>query len=302
MHVSKLESGFNLRGLIDGVTSPFMAQAAHKGLDFTSRITFDPPPELLGDPGRLRQILINLIGNAIKFTFEGSVCLEVNQDFRDETSVALHFTVSDTGIGIAADNVEMIFEAFSQADGSTTRKYGGTGLGLAVSSRLAANAGGRIWVDSELGRGSVFHFTAVFALPEVSTPPLEDCRGFHILIGEDNRINQILAVRLLEKKGYSVAVAENGLEVLRQLEQGNFDLILMDIQMPLMGGLEATRRIREREQISGEHIPIVAMTANAMKGDRERCLDSGMDDYVSKPILPMELYRVMELQIRPVLT
>jgi signal transduction histidine kinase/ActR/RegA family two-component response regulator len=314
---SKIESGnlvleaipFDLRDLIDGVTSPFSVQAAQKGLDFTSRITFDPPTSLVGDPGRLRQIIINLIGNAIKFTVKGAVCLEVSQELRDKTSIALHFIVTDTGIGIPADKINLIFEAFSQADGSTTRKYGGTGLGLAISSRLAAMAGGRIWVESELGRGSVFHFTAVFALPqkeaadtrpEVITPPPADTAhrgGFRILVAEDNRVNQILAMRLLEKKGYSVTVVENGLEVLHQLKQRNFDLILMDIQMPQMGGLEATHLIREREQLSGEHIPIVAMTANAMKGDRERCMESGMDDYVSKPILPMELFRVMESRI-----
>jgi len=283
--------------------------AARKGLDFASRITFDPPAVLLGDPGRLSQIIINLLGNAIKFTAEGAVCLEVNQEVGDENSIALHFIMTDTGIGIPADKVGVIFEAFSQADGSTTRKYGGTGLGLAISSRLVAKAGGRIWVESELERGSVFHFTASFAIPQteskaappkvVTPPPTDTARSgrFRILVAEDNRVNQILATRLLEKKGYSVTVVENGLEVLHQLKQQNFDLILMDIQMPRMGGLEATHLIREREKLSGEHIPIVAMTANAMKGDRELCLESGMDDYVSKPILPLELYRVLEIRI-----
>jgi signal transduction histidine kinase/ActR/RegA family two-component response regulator len=314
---SKIESGnlvletipFNLRDVIDAVTNQFKLQAAQKGLDFASRITFDPPAALLGDPGRLRQIIINLIGNAIKFTAQGAVCLEVNQELRDENRIELHFIVTDTGIGIPADKIDVIFEAFSQADGSTTRKYGGTGLGLAISSRLVARVGGKIWVESELGRGSAFHFTAVFSLPQVEpvdthpkvvTPLAADTThsgGFRILVAEDNRINQILATRLLEKKGYSVTVVENGLEVLHQLKQQNFDLILMDVQMPRMGGLEATQLIRERETVSGEHIPIVAMTANAMKGDRERCLESGMDDYVSKPIRPAELFRVLEMRI-----
>jgi signal transduction histidine kinase/ActR/RegA family two-component response regulator len=317
---SKVESGrlsleavpFSLRDLIDGVVSAFSVQAVLKGVDLTSRIDFDPPGALLGDPHRLRQVLLNLIGNAIKFTAEGKVSLEVKQEYRDEKSTTLQFTVSDTGIGIAADKLDLIFEAFTQANGTTTRKYGGTGLGLAISSRLVALAGGKIWVESELGGGSVFHFTSVF---EVSAEPentdLEDearvladrvtreanTRGFEILVAEDNPINQKLVVRLLEKKGYSVTVAENGLQALAQLDERSFDLILMDVQMPEMGGLETTHLIREREQVSGAHIPIVAMTANAMKGDRERCLESGMDDYVPKPILPEQLFRVMEAQI-----
>ncbi len=237
--------------------------------------------------------------------------------YLDDSAIGL-VTVSDTGIGIPEHKLGVIFEAFAQADGSTTRKYGGTGLGLAISSRLVELAGGKFWVESELNRGSKFHFTAVFELPprasEVENTDLEDeaqslaervareekSRGFHILVAEDNPINQKLAVRLLEKKGYRATVAENGLVALACLEKHRFDMILMDVQMPEMGGLEATRRIRERERISGGHIPIVAMTANAMVGDRERCLESGMDDYVSKPVLPEEMFRVMESQLSAV--
>jgi CheY-like chemotaxis protein len=306
---------FSLRETFDAVTRTFAVQAGQKGLNFTSRIPLDAPDILVGDQSRLRQVIINLIGNAIKFTSFGEVRLEVAQASRDDATIGLHFTVSDTGIGIPQHKLGAIFEAFAQADGSTTRKYGGTGLGLAISSRLVQLAGGKIWAESELDRGSRFHFTAVFELPprasEAENTDLEDeardlaervaldkqSRGFHILVAEDNPINQKLAVRLLEKKGYRATVAENGLVALACLEKQRFDMILMDVQMPEMGGLEATRSIRERERRSGGHIPIVAMTANAMKGDRERCLESGMDDYVSKPVLPEEMFRVMEAQL-----
>ena len=320
---SRIESGavdlermpFSLRETFDTVTRTFSVQATQKGLNFTSRIALETPDILIGDQGRLRQVIINLIGNAIKFTAIGTVRLEVAQVSRDDSNIGLQFTVSDTGIGIPKHKLGVIFEAFAQADGSTARTYGGTGLGLAISSRLVELAGGKLWVESELDRGSKFHFTIVFELParasEVENTDLEDeaqslaervareekARGFHILVAEDNPINQKLAVRLLEKKGYRATVAENGLVALACLETQRFDMILMDVQMPEMGGLEATRSIRERERISGGHIPIVAMTANAMKGDRERCLESGMDDYVSKPVLPEEMFRVMEAQL-----
>jgi signal transduction histidine kinase/CheY-like chemotaxis protein len=320
---SRIESGavdlermpFSLREAFDAVTRTFSVQAAQKGLNFTSLIPLDAPDILVGDQGRLRQVIVNLVGNALKFTATGEVRLEVAQVSRDDGAIGLQFTVSDTGIGIPKHKLGAIFEAFAQADGSTTRKYGGTGLGLAISSRLVELAGGKLWVESELDRGSKFHFTAVFELPprsgEVDNTDLEDeardlaervareekLRGFHILVAEDNPINQKLAVRLLEKKGYRATIAENGLVALACLEKQRFDMILMDVQMPEMGGLEATRSIRERERILGGHIPIVAMTANAMKGDRERCLESGMDDYVSKPVLPEEMFRVMESQL-----
>jgi len=319
---SKIESGnlvmetvpFNLRELVDIVIGPFRVQATQKGLSLVSEIQPGTPEILSGDPSRLRQIIVNLIGNAIKFTAEGSVRLEVKQESRQDTSLTLHFVVTDTGIGIPKNKLESIFKAFSQAGGSTARKYGGTGLGLAISSRLVALSGGKLWTESELGVGSVFHFTAVCGIPARAHEPentdLEDeatslaarvpesnSTGLRILVAEDNPINQRLAVRLLQKKGYSATVAENGVEVLAMLDKQRFDMILMDVQMPEMGGLEATHLIRERERSTGEHIPIVAMTANAMKGDRERCLESGMDDYVSKPILPEAMFRVMELHL-----
>jgi signal transduction histidine kinase/ActR/RegA family two-component response regulator len=320
---SRIEAGavvlenapFSLREMMDAVTRTFSAQAAVKGLSFTCLTRGEPPDMLIGDPARLRQIVVNLVGNAVKFTRQGEVRLEVEETSQEEERLGLRFTVSDTGVGIPRHKLGSIFEAFTQADGTTTRRYGGAGLGLAISARLVAMLGGEILVESEPDRGTSFHFTAVFRLPPRAPEPentdLEDevrslasrvaaegrSRGYHVLVAEDNPINQKLAVRLLEKRGYRVSLAENGLEALACLKQQRFDMVLMDVQMPEMGGLEATRRIREREQISGEHIPIVAMTANAMKGDRERCLESGMDDYVSKPILPEEMFRIMEAQL-----
>jgi signal transduction histidine kinase/CheY-like chemotaxis protein len=319
---SRIESGnvvletipFSLPGLVEIVMGSFRVQAAQKGLSLISEVEAGTPEILSGDPSRLRQIIVNLIGNAIKFTAEGGVRLEVKQESRQGAGVTLHFIVTDTGIGIPKNKLDAIFKAFSQAEGSTARKYGGTGLGLAISSRLVALSGGKIWTESELGVGSVFHFTAVCGvLPpaaELENTDLEDeaaslaarvrapySTGLRILVAEDNPINQRLAVRLLEKKGYSATVAENGMEVLAMLDKERFDMILMDVQMPEMGGLEATHLIRERERATGEHIPIVAMTANAMKGDRERCIESGMDDYVSKPILPEAMFSVMELYL-----
>jgi CheY-like chemotaxis protein len=214
----------------------------------------------------------------------------------------LHFIVDDTGIGIAAEHQETIFEAFSQADGSTTRKYGGTGLGLAISSTLVRMMGGRIWVESTLGQGSRFHFvvtvgaaTAAEPLPVRTLPPTGARREpKRVLLVEDNAVNQKVAVGLLASRGHQIVVAANGVEALDALGRDEFDVVLMDLQMPVMGGLEATAEIRCRERITGTRNRIVAMTAHAMTGDRERCLAHGMDDYLPKPIEPGALFAVVE--------
>jgi CheY-like chemotaxis protein len=215
--------------------------------------------------------------------------------------VELHFSVRDTGIGIASEKQAAIFEPFTQADGSTARRYGGTGLGLTISRRLVEMMSGRIWMESAEGRGTTFHFTARFGqrkivesarqagladvpLPCPAVSPRPAAEGFHILLAEDNVVNQKLVARILEKAGHDVVVAVNGREVLAAIDGQRFDLILMDIQMPEMDGLEATRAIRERELTTGEHVPIIAVTAHALTGDKERCLRSGMDGYLSKPI------------------
>jgi PAS domain S-box-containing protein len=449
---SKIEAGrleiesieFNLRDCIALSIKALALRAHQKGLELTCDIRPEVPERVLGDPSRLRQIIINLIGNAIKFTESGEVGLRATVDSRTPAELQLHFIVLDTGVGIAPEKQKLIFEAFSQADGSTARKFGGTGLGLTISSRLVELMGGSIWVESNLGRGSEFHFTARlgagkegvetlavaspaylaglgalvvddnatngrilvemlrrfgmnptladsavvalrclklaqssfaviltdmnmpemdgFALveqlrqsPEIFgdakvimltsagqrgdaarsrelgvaaylTKPASQAELFEVLsrvlntsasqpeadalitrqsvrnpkkklrvlLAEDNAVNQKLAARLLEKQGHQVTVTANGREALAALDRERFDVVLMDVQMPEMDGFEATAAIRIREQNTGAHLPIIAMTAHAMQGDRQRCLAAGMDDYISKPINSRELTGILE--------
>lgn len=434
---------FNLRDSIGGILSSLALQAHNKGLELAYYIPHDIPERLIGDPGRLRQILLNLVSNAIKFTEKGEVVVNIKKVSQTKDEVALHFAVTDTGSGIPKAKQQLIFDAFIQADGSMARKHGGTGLGLAISKQLVELMGGWIWVESKVGKGSTFNFTVRFGLrrgkaEELIPAILEDLKnlrvllvddnathrrilkemfsnwnmelkavesgqkalaaieqarktgkpfslflidsrmpkidGFtlaekiknnpdlarasivmltsagvrgdaarckklgisayltkpikqsellnaimfvigtspkrrkqaplitrhtikesrqrcRILLAEDNIINQKVAVHILENKGHKVSVANNGQEVLRTLRNDRFDLILMDVQMPKIDGLEATASIREKEKESGFHIPIIAMTAHALKGDRERCLDAGMDDYIAKPLRAEELMK-----------
>ena len=451
---SKIEAGklelessdFSLRDNLDETVATCGLRANEKGLELAVEVMPDVPDALVGDPGRLRQVVVNLVGNAVKFTDFGEVVVRVDKESQSDGQVDLRFSVRDTGIGIAADTSERLFRAFSQLDASTTRKYGGTGLGLAITSQLVERMGGRVWVESELGSGSTFCFTARFGLsderlqrrmptesaplrglsvlavddnatnrrvlqgmltlwgmkptvvaggrqaleelqraqrngepfplvlldnmmpeldgfalverirehPELAgamlmmissagggrdaqrckelgvsafmvkpirraelmnailhalslretepahvqstrDPPRGRCaRGLQILLAEDNLINQKLAVRLLEKRGHSVVVARNGNEALARLDERSFDVVLMDVQMPDLDGLETTAVIRAKERTTGDHIPIIAMTALAMKGDRERCLEAGMNGYVSKPLQPAELFETIE--------
>jgi signal transduction histidine kinase/DNA-binding response OmpR family regulator len=453
LEFSKIEAGkldiesipFNLRESLGETTKALGFRAHQKGLELICEVQPDVPEFVLGDPGRIRQIVVNLIGNSIKFTERGEVLLSVAQVSESSDSALLHFAVKDTGIGIPAEKQQRVFEAFSQADDSMARKYGGTGLGLAICTRLVGMMGGRIWVESQLDHGSTFHFTlrlTIQSAPSTRPTPLQPqelrnlpvlivddnftnrrvllgmlnewgmrptavegaraalqaleiakstgrsfplilldaqmpemdgfalaaviqrdselvgaaimmltsaghvgdgarCRDLgvsvylvkpvrkgelldsilqvlqkspkresvplvtrhtlretqnraRILLAEDNAVNQTLAVRLLERRGFAVSVAEDGRAAIAGLEKDHFDLVLMDIQMPGMDGLEATLAIREKERRTGGHIPIVAMTANAMKGDQERCLAAGMDGYVSKPIRTAELFSVIE--------
>jgi two-component system, sensor histidine kinase and response regulator len=465
---SKIEAGkvdleeidFDLYECIEGALKTLALRADEKGLELLCEVAHEVSETVSGDPGRVRQILINLVGNAVKFTTEGEVSLKVQPELIEDKSAVLHFTVSDTGMGIAPAKLKTIFDSFSQADTSTTREFGGTGLGLTISKRLVEMMGGRIWVESQLGVGSQFHFTvrvgtvatphvviesstapvslrgvkvlivddnrtnrrileglvrrwgmnptlasdgekalvalataneanqpfdliltdmhmpkmdgfslveqikensgpstatimmltsggqrgdaarcgelgiAAYLLKPVRQAELRDAivkvlatkeqvgassmitrdtlqeaadpkKGLHILLAEDNVVNQKLAIRLLEKRGHHVVLACNGKEALAALEKDSFDLVLMDVQMPEMDGLEATEALREREQATGHHQPVVAMTALAMKGDRERCIAAGMDGYLSKPIRPQELdemldsYQAAEREDRP---
>jgi signal transduction histidine kinase/ligand-binding sensor domain-containing protein/CheY-like chemotaxis protein len=302
-------------------------RAQEKKLKILCHISPDLPQSLLGDAGRLKQVLLNLIGNAIKFTPNGNVIISAETTKLSGDEAQLKFCVTDTGVGIAREQHALIFEAFRQVDNSSTRKFGGTGLGLAISARLVALMGGEIWVESEPGRGAKFYCTTTFRLPSAdhnvmcpeptaqkttntslipsgvstdtsferisrraSTTPSR----FNILLAEDNVINQKLAVKLLERQGHQVFVAGDGKEALEMFAQSTFDLILMDVQMPELDGLQATAMIRQREQETSGHIPIIALTAHAMKGDRERCLEAGMDDYIAKPINPQLLYQTIE--------
>jgi CheY-like chemotaxis protein len=250
-------------------------------------------------------VLLNLIGNAIKFTHEGRVAVEAQLESAAEETILLHFIVSDTGIGVPTDKRELIFDAFRQADGSTSRQYGGTGLGLTICSRIVKLMGGSIWVESE-GKGSRFHFTVAFnRASQPNTAGLQrilqavrmdqpPSRRLNILVAEDNSVNQRLAARLLEKRGHRVVAAENGRKALEFLEHLHFDVILMDVQMPEMDGFETTAEIRVRQKKAGRYTPIVAMTAYAMKGDREKCFEAGMDGYITKPIEPEKLITAVE--------
>ena len=289
--------GFDVRRTFDDTLKPLTLRAQQKGFDIRCDIGSDVPERLLGDPGRLRQILVNLIGNAVKFTDRGEIVVQVRAHATGADRVDLSVTVRDTGIGIPADKCAHIFEAFSQADTSTTRQFGGTGLGLTISNRLVELMGGTLSVESTVGVGSTFSLLLPLAVDRHSsaaggyTPLLADDgasvtqRSLQVLLVEDNVVNQRLATRLLEKWGHKVTLAENGLEALEHIERGQFDVALMDMQMPVLGGIEATRRIREREVGRDlPHLPIIAMTANAMESDREACLEAGMDDYLAKPI------------------
>jgi two-component system, sensor histidine kinase and response regulator len=453
---SKIEAGkmelelipFDLRESLGETMMALSFRAHQKGLELIYEVQPEVPEALLGDPGRIRQILVNLVGNAIKFTEHGEIFVYVDEQLSGSVTTVLHFAVKDTGVGIPLEQQEKIFDAFSQADGSMTRKYGGTGLGLTISMRLVEMMGGRVWLESQPGQGSTFHFTVQltvqdtasarpiplqpeqlrdlhalivddnftnrrvlhgmlsrwgmrptsveggraalqaleiakstghpfplilldgqmpdmdgFALAEqiqkdpgllavtimmltsaghlgdaarcrelgisaylvkpirqtelldgicqvlnkVSTPknmPLvtrhtlqEDKHRCRVLLAEDNVVNRTLAVRLLEKRGYSVIVAGNGREAVEAFLNNQFDVVLMDIQMPEMDGFEATATIRAKEKLTGGHVPIIAMTAHALKGDQERCISAGMDGYVSKPIRTSELFSTIERMV-----
>ena len=446
---SKIEAGrlelehlsFNLRDELADTLQSFAARATEKGIELACHVALDVPDALEGDPYRLRQVIINLVGNALRFTDQGEVVVDIAMEGKDDRQARLCISVSDTGPGIPRDKQRLIFEAFSQADSSFTRRYGGTGLGLTIASQLVQLMGGRLRLDSEIGRGSRFHFTLAFALsdakptgqpieqptlvglpvlvvddnatnrrildemirgwgmkpltvdsgpkalaalrnaagigrpfplvlldmmmpdmdglavaqeiargdkadrpavimlssahkdevtrrigavgiaafllkpvrqselleaifavmkvtvPEESHAPepvLDHQASLHVLVAEDNSVNQRLALRLLEKRGHKVKIVGNGAQAIEALAQDSFDVVLMDVQMPEMDGFQATAAIRERERASGDHMPIIAMTAHAMRGDRERCLEAGMDDYISKPLRAEDFYQVVE--------
>ncbi len=336
LDLSKIESGkmeleeteFDLHELLQGIAELLAVQSNSRKLDFECTLDNDLPHMLQGDPTRLRQILLNLGGNAVKFTEKGSVLIHVGMEQEAVGQVMMLFTVKDTGIGIPDEAMSRLFQPFSQVDSSISRKFGGTGLGLRICKQLVEMMGGSIDVDSSPGEGSTFSVrvrlglqnpsrlssptkikpslnnqssqTLILrdlqeekqAIPDTSPDP-----GFadrmRILLAEDNQVNQQLVLYLLESEGFRAAIANNGKEAVETIEKEQVDLVLMDVQMPIMDGLEATRRIRYLERDGEHHTPIIAMTAHAMKGDRERCLAAGMDGYLSKPIDPDELMQTL---------
>jgi CheY-like chemotaxis protein/HPt (histidine-containing phosphotransfer) domain-containing protein len=273
------------------------------------------PEVLIGDPHRWRQIVVNLVGNALKFTASGRVSVQVEVESWNNDALCLHLAVTDTGVGIPPDKQRTIFLPFEQADTSATRKFGGAGLGLAIASQLSALMGGRIWVESEVGQGSTFHVTAWFGFTPLATSNSEDdacsstdvtgvgprtrpSRSLRVLVTEDNPINQVFVGDLLQREGHTVFLANTGPEALAVLAQHPVDVVLMDVQMPEMSGFELTACIREQEKLTGTRLPIIAVTAHAMKGDRQRCLEAGMDDYLAKPITAWELIAALERVLR----
>jgi signal transduction histidine kinase/CheY-like chemotaxis protein len=312
---SKIEAGklaieamdFDPRETVRVVLDIITPQAQAKGLKLAVFFAPELPDSVSGDAGRVRQILLNLVSNAVKFTETGEVAVHVGVAKKQSDGIQLMFVVNDTGVGIPADAQSQLFQPFTQIDNLTTRKYGGTGLGLAICKRLAELMGGTIGVERRQDAGSSFWFTVLVkraVRPPVAfgyerdasraSAPEPNPKGGRILVVEDNAVNQMVAVRLLEKLGYSADIAANGIEALSAVQRISYDLLLMDCQMPEMDGLEATTRLRQRETSGGKRIPIIAMTANAMMGDRENCLAAGMDDYLAKPVRIEELKAKLE--------
>ncbi len=309
LDLSKIEAGkvefemspFNISDLLQGLTTLFRPTTLNKHLSFNTQIDPEVPPVLEGDKARLKQILVNLLGNAMKFTPKGGqIGLAVSALTTSPKQARLKFRISDSGIGISEAQQERIFAAFTQADSSTTRQFGGTGLGLTISSRLIELMNGTLSLESRLGQGTTFTVELPFQVSRRVSPPSlhrtlpssRTTRALHILLVEDNPVNQKVASRILNRVGHTCVVVENGKVAVARLQEEPFDLVLMDIQMPVMGGIQATQAIRELP--GGADIPIIAVTANAMAGDRERYLQAGMNEYISKPIDREELYSIIE--------
>jgi signal transduction histidine kinase/DNA-binding NarL/FixJ family response regulator len=316
LDLSKIEAGklvfeqvrFDVGRWVREAVALHRPAAAKKGLKIEIEIAEDVPWKVAGDPGRLRQVISNLVSNAVKFTDVGRIAvtarLAPNQGELRRDQLRLLFTVRDTGIGVPQDKQAHIFEAFTQADASITRRYGGTGLGLAICARLVSMMGGSLNLLSRPGEGSTFRFTAVFehAADEMSVltepAPLEamTLQGLHVLVAEDHAVNELLMRKLLTQMGCTFHVARNGEEAVRCWRERRFDLVLMDVQMPVLSGLDAVAQIRAVEAAEPRrgHTPVVALTAHAMAGDRERCLAAGMDSYVSKPVSPALLAQAIQ--------
>lgn len=291
---------FRPQDVVDSTVRLLATRAAEKGLQLAGRVAPGVPAAVVGDPGRLRQVLLNLAGNAVKFSQRGAVEIAAALDSSRDDEVVLQFSVRDHGPGIPPDKLAHIFEPFAQVEGG--HKYGGTGLGLTICAQLVSLMNGRIWVESCLGEGSTFHFTAALAPADAEPAPLEEPvpllrpseRRLRVLLVEDTHVIQTLILRMLGKRGHAVVLANNGREAMAALDGQSFDAVLMDVEMPGMDGMQAAQAIRERERPTGRRVPIVALTAHANPADRRRCLDAGMDAYLSKPVEMAELFQVLE--------
>jgi signal transduction histidine kinase/ActR/RegA family two-component response regulator len=326
LDLSKIEAGkmslesipFDLWAMVEDCVRSHMPSAARNHVDLNCNIANSVPRQVIGDPLRLRQILANLLSNAVKFTENGSIDARMRATTFSATELLLQIVVQDTGPGIDPAKLPFIFDKFTQADGSVSRKYGGTGLGLAITRKLAELYGGEINVESEPGRGTIFSVNLKLGVAaqtgapaaigasgsglngpgavEIPVPPPEPepapANAGRILVVEDNHVNQKVVTAVLRKRGFSIDLAKDGREALARLESDVFDLVLMDVQMPVLDGLEATRLIREDPR--WKTLPIIAMTAHAMNGDRERCLDAGMSGYISKPVHPSHLLQIID--------
>ena len=315
---SKIEAGkmqyelgaFRLEDVLEQVSDLSMIKAQEKDLELLLKVDAAVPTALIGDPLRLGQVITNLVNNAIKFTEKGEITVGVQKVADEPDGVRLRFNITDTGIGLTEDQRKKLFSAFAQADASTTRKYGGTGLGLTISKSLVELMGGSIGVESQPGVGSTFFFTGKFGMQMEQPNLFEDIKiknnsssapdvlkGTHLLLVEDNPINQEVALDILQNAGITVDLANSGAEALERLQHMRYDGVLMDCQMPVMDGYEACRRIRQDARFA--KLPILAMTANAMSGDKEKCLAAGMNDHIAKPIDVVQLFRTLAQWIKP---
>ncbi len=303
------EHPFILEDIIDNIKDLYEPQCQEKGLSLHIDRGMHAQTPIMGDALRLKQVLFNLVSNAIKFTHKGAISFEIQSAVEENDKLSCRFAVRDTGIGLSESQIERLFSAFSQADNSVTRKYGGTGLGLIISKNIIAMMHGKIWVESRIGEGSVFYCTAIFSLDknfslrqnlvdDVEAQDYELAQPLstaHLLLVEDNEINQLVGKEILLSANFTLDIANNGQEALDMLENNRYDAILMDIQMPVMDGYTATKKIRAQEEYAS--LPIIAMSAHAMKGDKELSLASGMNDHITKPIEPDTLFKALHFWI-----
>ena len=311
LDMSKIEAGkleieqvdFRLREVLDDTVQEQLVRATEKNLALQLEVADDVPDSLVGDPLRLRQVLVNLVNNAIKFTAQGSVTVRVSLQRNSGTSCVVRVAVIDSGIGISPEKQATLFQRYAQADASTSRKFGGTGLGLSISKSLVDLMFGTIGLNSREGEGTEFFFELPFRIHS-ATPAAAGTgaatldtavgRAPKVLVAEDNEDNQLLIELLLKKKGADITIVANGKEALEQLDRTRFDLVLMDLEMPVMGGFDAVAALRQREKGTGRRVPVIALSAHALVGHRDKCLAAGMDDYLTKPIAPDMLYAAMD--------